>query len=281
MTRIKTLQEYSFNTENNTYVIAEIGINHGGDIKTAFKLIDSAARTGCDAVKFQTYLTEKRAPKGNQTIFDILKKCELPFEAFGELKQYAQNKEIDFFSTPFDRESVDYLRSIDTDLYKVASFDVVNHALLRDVAATGKPVILSVGMAGLDEIQDAYKILKKGTENIAILHCISSYPLAEDQANLSAIHELREAFDCIIGYSDHTPGIMVPLYAVAVGAQIIEKHYKVDEDMDCIDASVSISEDQMRDMVEKIRGLETMFGDGFLGVRRTEEPIVAFRRPTA
>ena len=131
---MKILRDYGFNTDNKTYIIAEIGINHGGDLDTAIKLIDSAAKTGCDAVKFQTYLTEQRAPKGNREVFDVLKKCELPFSDFEKLKDHSKSYGIDFFSTPFDRESIEYLESIETDLYKVASFDVVNKELLRDLS---------------------------------------------------------------------------------------------------------------------------------------------------
>lgn len=280
MARIKRLKDNGFSTDNRTYVIAELGINHGGDLDTARRLIDSAVRAGVDAVKFQTYLTEKRAPEGNQAVFDILKGCELPFEAFGVLKDHATALGVDFFSTPFDRESVECLAAIGTDLYKVASFDVVNHALLRDVAATGKPVIMSVGMAAKDEIDAAYAVLKQGGANVALLHCISSYPLAEDAANLAAIYELQDAYDCVIGYSDHTPGIEVPLWAVAAGAQVIEKHYKIDAAMDCIDAPVSITEDQTREMIAGIRRIEAAFGAGELGVREVEKPITVFRRPS-
>lgn len=282
MARTKILKDHGFKTDNRTYVIAEIGINHGGDEGAAMALLESAARAGADAVKFQTYITEQRVPDpvGNKAVYDILKKCELPFEAFGRLKARAVELGVDFFSTPFDRESVEYLESIGTDLYKIASFDVVNCELLRQVAATGKPAIMSVGMADRAEIDCAYKTLRDGTSNIALLHCISSYPLEEDKANLAAIYELQDAYDCVIGYSDHTPGIEVPLMAVAAGAQVIEKHYRIDENFDCCDAPVSITETDMRTMVDAIRRIEAMFGGGELGVREVEKPITAFRRPT-
>ena len=275
---IKNLKEYGFNTENRTYIIAEIGINHRGSVEVAKELIDSAVRAGVDAVKFQTYLTEKRAPKGNEEIFKILKDLELPFEAFKELKEYANQYNVDFFSTPFDTESVEYLESIGTDLYKIASFDIVNHQLLKDVAKTGKPVILSVGMSNLEEIKEAYKILSTGTKNIAILHCISSYPTDENDAKLSNIFSLQNEFDCIIGQSDHTNDIFVPLCAVSAGAQIIEKHYKVDDSFDCIDSPVSITENQMKKLVEETRRIERIFGNEEFGVRETEKGIVQFRR---
>ena len=281
MSFIKDLKEYGLDTENRTYIIAEIGINHGGDLALAEKLIDSAARAGVDAVKFQTYITEKRAPKGNQAVFDILKKCELPFEAFRELKEHAGQQGVEFFSTPFDPESLEVLDDIGCSLFKIASFDVVNHALLREVAAKGRPVLMSVGMAGLEEIREAYAILRQGTERVALLHCMSAYPLQEQDANLAAVYALKTAFDCPVGYSDHTPDITVPLYAVAAGAQIIEKHYKIDEAMECVDAPVSITEAQMKNLVQETRRIETMFGRGEFGVRKAEKDIQVFRRVTA
>jgi N,N'-diacetyllegionaminate synthase len=278
--RTKSLRQFGFNTKNTTYVIAEIGINHGGDLGLALSLIESAARTGVDAVKFQTYITEKRAPKGNQALFDILKRCELPFEAFRTLKSCADCHGLDFFSTPFDQESVEYLSSINTSIFKVASFDVVNLRLLKELAKTGKPIIMSVGMANRQEIEIAYRVLRQGTKNIALLHCVSNYPLEEKNANLSAIYELQDLYDCVIGYSDHTPDVAVPLMAVAAGAQIIEKHYRIDEAMECIDAPVSITESQTKFLVEQIRRNEMIFGDGVLGLRETEKGMAVFRRPS-
>jgi N,N'-diacetyllegionaminate synthase len=278
---MKNLKEYGFNTYNKTYVIAEIGINHGGDLDLAKRMIDSASKTGCDAVKFQTYLTEFRAPKGNQEIFDILKKCELPFDAFEKLKNHADEKNIEFFSTPFDEESIQCLEDIGVNLYKVASFDVVNHKLLRRIAKTGKTVIMSVGMANLEEIRDAHTIIKTTSNNVAILHCISAYPTEEKDANLGAIRILQDDFsDCVIGQSDHTPGIKVPLYAVALGAQIIEKHFKIDDEMDCIDAPVSISQEQMLNLVDGIRALENIIGDQNLKITDVQNSATIFRRKT-
>ena len=275
---IKKLKDFGFNTENRTYIIAEIGINHRGDINIAKQLIDSAVRSGVDAVKFQTYITEQRAPKGNDEVFKILKDLELPFEAFKELKDYAKQYDVDFFSTPFDKESVDYLESIGMDLYKIASFDIVNHQLLREVAKTGKPVIMSVGMSNLNEIEEAYNILKNGTNNIAILHCISSYPTIEKDSNLSNIYKIQKQYDCIIGQSDHTNDIKVPIYAAAAGAQILEKHFKIDDDFECVDAPVSITEIQMKKMVEEVRDLEKIFGNEDFGLREAEKGVDIFRR---
>lgn len=277
---MKKLNRYGFNTNNKTYVIAEIGINHGGELDMAKKLIDSASRTGCDAVKFQTYKTELRAPEGNQVVFDILKKCELPFSDFEVLKNHAKGYGLDFFSTPFDDESVDYLESINTDLYKIASFDVTNKVLLRKINLTGKPVIISVGMANLSEIEAAYNIFGDNN-NLTLLHCVSAYPTKEEETNLAAISLLKSKFqNSVIGYSDHTCGIKVPLYAVALGAQVIEKHYRIDNNMDCVDAPVSISEVQMAELVSQIRELEIILGEGDVNFLDAEKGSKIFRRFT-
>ena len=274
------LKEHTFNSENKTYVIAEIGINHGGNIEVAKNLIESASKTGCDAVKFQTYLTEKRAPKGNQEVFDILKKCELPFEDFLQLKKISDNLGIEFFSTPFDTESLDYLDSIDVNVFKIASFDVVNLEFLRQIAKKGKPIIMSVGMANFEEIKIAHDLLNGEDSSLALLHCISSYPTQESEANLSAMKILQKEFsDCAIGQSDHTDDIKVPLYAVAMGAKIIEKHYKIVSNMDCVDSPVSITQDQMTKMLNEIRNLEEIMGEEEIKISKAQESATIFRRP--
>jgi sialic acid synthase SpsE len=213
-------------------------------------------------------------------IFDILKQCELSFEAFEKLKKYAEAQGIEFFSTPFDDESVRCLEDIGVNLYKVASFDVVNHKLLRRIAETGKTVIMSVGMANLLEIQDAYKILKEKTNRIAILHCVSAYPTDEKDANLAVINSLKEEFDCVIGQSDHTNDTQVPLYAAAMGAQILEKHYRINEEMDCIDAPVSITEEKMLQFTKELDKIEKILGKPEIGLLAAEKGSQQFRRLT-
>ncbi len=277
MQNVITIGRHKVGPGQRVFVIAEIGLNHNGDIRTAKKLIDAAARAGADAAKFQTYITEKRTFVGSP-IFDILKKCELPFEAFKELKSYAEKKGMVFFSTPFDTDSLAYLESIRVPVYKLASFDVVNRKFLAKVAATKKPIILSVGMADLKEISIAHAILVKGTQKIALLHCVSAYPTLEKDANLSAISVLREKFGGVVGQSDHTADIRVPLYAVAAGAQILEKHFKLNETMACVDAPVSITEKQMKDLVSEVRRLETIMGRGKIGMTSAQKGASIFRR---
>jgi sialic acid synthase SpsE len=274
---MKNLKLNGFNTENNTFIIAEIGINHNGDINLAKKLIKSAARAGVDAVKFQTYLTEKRVPK-DSSIFNILKKCELPFESFLELKLYSEKLNVEFFSTPFDNESVDFLKSIDISLFKIASFDIVNIKLLEKIAKTNKPIILSVGMSNFSEINKAYKTIRSFNDKIALLHCVSSYPTNENDSNISVINKLKESFDCIIGQSDHTNDIQVPLYSVCCGAQILEKHFMIDETMDCVVAPVSITERQMKKLVYETRRIEKIMGSPVLETRECEKGSLIFRR---
>ena len=277
MKRIKNLMDFGFETKNRTFVIAEAGINHGGDLETAKRMIESAKKTGCDVIKFQTYITEKRTFKGSP-IFDILKKCELSLDSFKDLKKCADDEGIKFFSTPFDDESVDCLVNLNCDLYKIASFDMKNYAFLTKVASTKKPVILSTGMSNLDEISEAYATMKKQTDKIALLHCVSSYPTPPELSNLSSLYVLSEKFDCVIGHSDHTDGIEVPLLAVAAGAQIIEKHFKISAKMDCVDASVSITENQMRSLVSQVRYIESIFGEEKKELMDLEKGCLVFRR---
>jgi sialic acid synthase SpsE len=273
---MKNLKQNGFITDNNTFIIAEIGINHNGDIEIAKKIIKSAARAGVDAVKFQTYITEKRVPS-DSPIFNILKKCELSFDSFRILKKYSEDHNVIFFSTPFDLESIQFLESINVRMYKVASFDIINHEILKNISKTKKPVILSVGMSNLKEIEAAYNILKPNNK-LALLHCISSYPTMEKDANLAVISKLQKSFDCIIGQSDHTNEIQVPLYAVCSGAQIIEKHFMIDKKMECVDSPVSITEKQMTKLVNETRRLEMIMGSSNLKLRDCEIGSTQFRR---
>ena len=263
---------------DKTYIIAEIGINHMGSMDKAKALIDAAVRSGVDAVKFQTYITEKRAPKGNTQVYDILKKCELPFNNFKTLKHYTERHyNIDFFSTPFDEESVDLLYNMGLRKHKIASFDVTNHDLLRYIGKHADDVIMSTGMSSILEIERACKVLEETNTNISLLHCVSSYPTDLTDANINAIKTLQNLWpNYTIGQSDHTPGIKVPLYSVVCGAKIIEKHFMIEED--CVDAPVSINEKMMTELVSEVRLLENIMGDGDLGMTKSQENAKIFRR---
>jgi len=262
----------------NPFVIAEIGINHMGSLNLAKKLIISAARAGVSAVKFQTYITEKRVKK-NSSIFKILKKCELKFKDFKILQQVAKKNNVEFFSTPFDEESFLYLHSIGVKKIKIASFDIINYKFLKYISKFKKTFILSIGMSRIEEIKKAYKILSNGGKNkISLLHCISSYPTKEKDSKLACIESLKKIFKCPIGISDHTNDIFVPFCAAAQGASIIEKHYKIDNKMKCVDSSVSITEKQMKKLIKILRRAEICYGTAKFGIRKTEKPFRVFRR---
>jgi len=265
------------------FVIAEVGINHNGDMKLAEKLLIEAVKAGADAVKLQTYLTEKRVGR-DSPVYDILKKCELSFDEQERLFELGHELGVMVFSTPFDDDSVEFLESVNTPVYKVASFDSVNKTLLRKISATKKPVIMSTGMTSLDELGAAWKALggkDDGTGcDLALLHCVSSYPLDDKKANLAVVPYLHELHGGPVGYSDHTIGIEVPALAVAAGAQLIEKHFTLDTSASGPDHAMSADPKTLQKMIEKIRWVEKVMGVRTLGVREAETSIVPFRRMT-
>ncbi len=259
------------------FVIAEAGINHNGDPELAEELIREAKTSGADAIKFQTYITEKRVPK-DSPIFGILKQCELSFKQQEELFRKADSAGILFFSTPFDEESADFLSEIGVPLIKIASFDIVNLKLLRHVSKKKIPMIVSRGMANEAEVDRAVDIFEENEVPYAILHCISSYPNKEENANLRVIQTLKEKYTCPIGYSDHTLGIRTPVLAVASGATVIEKHFTLDQAMPGPDHTISCDPSLMSEMIQQIRETEKILGGGALKVYEAEIPTLVYRR---
>jgi|TARA_B110000114_G_scaffold185630_1_gene233606 N,N'-diacetyllegionaminate synthase len=262
----------------NNFIIAEAGINHNGKIKTALRLIDVAKKNGASAIKFQTYITEKRIKKKYRKIFDILKKCELKFEEFKIISDYCRHKKINFFSTPFDKESVNFLDSINVKLFKIASFDIGNHELINEVLKTKKPTIISTGMASLKEIDKVYKIYKKNKVDLALLHCVSSYPNTDSSSYLSNINFLKNRFDCEIGISDHTNDIKIPIYGNLIGANIIEKHLKISENHKCVDAPVSITGKQLYALKLETENIKKILNVASFGIRKVEKGSRIFKR---
>ena len=263
---------------NYTAVVAEIGINHGGSLKNAIELVKSASRAGCDAVKFQTYITEKRLPKNaDQGLVGLLKSCELSLQSLERIKACADDLGLTFFSTPFDDESVEVLESLNVKMYKLASYDVTNKALQRKVSSTGKPTCLSVGMANIDEIKAANENFLH--DKLCLMHCVSAYPTNESDVNLKRITKLKKEFsDRVIGYSDHTSGINSTEWAAILGAKIVEKHFKIDEDMDCVDKHVSISESAMTTLVKRLRSAALAIGEGDFVLDPGELEVLQYRR---
>jgi N-acetylneuraminate synthase len=258
------------------FIIAEAGVNHNGDMKLARDLIDAAVEAGADAVKFQTFRAEQvssaSAPKADyqrqasdpgESQLDMLQHLELTPEAHLELQKYCRQRGILFLSTPFDEDSADLLDELGVPLFKIGSGEVTNGPFLEYVARKAKPVILSTGMSYLSEIDRAVRVIRSSDcDRLILLHCVSNYPADPADVNLRAIQTLALAFDVIVGYSDHTPGIECALGAVALGAAVIEKHLTIDRDLPGPDHKASMEPREIMALVQGVRTLESALGDG-------------------
>ena len=259
-----------------TFVIAEAGVNHNGDLDLARQLIDAAVAAKADAVKFQTFITEesisRAAPQAayqrentgkTESMFDMVKRLELPLDAFAELSDYCQSHGIIFLSSPFDTPSVDLLDGLNVPAFKVASGEITNLPFLFYVAAKRRPIILSTGMSYLEEVETAlHTIAEAGNPPTILLHCVSNYPADASDVNLRAMATMSQAFQLPVGYSDHTSGVEVALAAVALGACVIEKHFTLDRNLPGPDHKASLEPDELANMVRGIRSVEASLGDG-------------------
>lgn len=260
-------------------IIAEAGVNHNGSIVIAKKLIDAAAKAGVDYIKFQTFKadqlvsrTAKAAEYQNSNLnnekitqYEILKKLELSENQHYSLMEYCKIKNIKFFSTAFDIEGLEFLKSLGFEMFKVPSGEITNLPYLRKLADYGLPVILSTGMSNMKEIESALDVLTTGIlkENITILHCNTEYPTPMQDVNLNAMISIKKKFDIEVGYSDHTNGIEVPIAAVAMGAKVIEKHFTIRKDLIGPDHKASLEPHELHAMVKSIRNIElALNGDG-------------------
>ncbi len=271
------------NRRNKTFVIAEAGVHHGGSLEVGKKLITAAASAGADAIKFQTYKAEtlvtrwaaqywqsdtvpEAGPSGQATQFDYFKKRDsFGPEEYAELSRYAAEVGIHFSSTPFDRQSVEWLTQLDVPFWKIASADLDNFPLLAQVARTGKPVILSTGASYLREVDESVRFLRaEGVADLALMHCNLAYPTPNNEANLGRIALLRGQFpDLVIGYSDHTipdEHVTVPVAAVTLGAEIIEKHFTLDRSLPEDDHYHSVNPVLLRSMIQQIETVEQATG---------------------
>ncbi|WP_270960823.1 N-acetylneuraminate synthase [Campylobacter upsaliensis] len=265
-------------------IIAEAGVNHNGDINLAKKLIEQAAKAGADVVKFQTFkanscvsVSAKKAKYQLETTakeesqLEMIKKLELSYESHFELMKHCKKHGIAFLSTPFDLESVEFLRGLDLPYFKIPSGEITNLPYLKAVAKCKKKVLLSTGMANLGEIEAALEILRKnGTRNITLLHCNTEYPTPFEDVNLNALKTLKEAFKLEVGYSDHTEGIVASLGAVALGAVVIEKHFTLDKTMEGPDHRASLEFEELRTLCKGIRELEKALGSGIKKASKSE-----------
>ena len=281
---------------NKTIIIAEAGVNHNGDIETAKRLIDVASVAGVDYVKFQTFKAERLvsplAQKAKYQIksdnnsddsqLNMLKKLELSDADHKELISYCKSKNIKFFSTAFDDEGISYLSSLNFDMFKIPSGELTNYPYLRAIAKTGLPVILSTGMANLDEIEKSINVLVSyGTKKkeITVLHCNTEYPTPMIDVNLKAMLTIKEKLGVSIGYSDHTLGIEIPIAAVTLGAKIIEKHFTLDRSLKGPDHQASLEPNQLKEMVNAIRNIEiAMSGNGIKQASLSERKNIKIAR---
>ena len=272
---IKLGDQY-INNSAPCFIIAEAGVNHNGDINLAYKIIDAAKKSGANAVKFQTYKTEKlvttvaekakyqtRGADPSETQFQMLKKFELSETNFENVYQYCQQKNILFLSSPFDDESIEFLDRLGIIAFKIPSGEINNYPYLKTIAKKQKPIILSTGMSDLEEVENAVDILKEnGNGEIILLHCVSNYPTDPEDVNLRAMKTMSTTFGLPVGYSDHTEGIEIPIAAAALGACVIEKHFTLDKHLEGPDHATSLEPSAFTAMVEGIRNVESAMGNG-------------------
>ncbi len=266
------------------YLIAEIGVNHNGSLELALKSIEAAKSAGADAVKFQTFRTENLVTKyaqmaeyqsenlndhTSQNQFDMLKKIELSFNDFIILQKKCLDLDIDFLSTPFDEESAEFLHSININAFKIGSGDMNNIPLLKKISAYKTPILLSTGMATLEEVRESLAVITESP--VALLHCTSDYPAPLADVNLLAMKTMQNEFGTVVGYSDHTDGVEVSVAAVSLGAKIIEKHFTLDKSLPGPDHKASMTPEQFTNLVRSIRNVELALGDGIKRCMPSEE----------
>ncbi len=264
---------------NSTYIVAEMSANHCGDIELAKKIIATAKEIGADAVKVQTYtadtitidckneefqIKDNNSLWNGENLYSLYQKAYTPWEWQGELKKYADEVGIDFFSTPFDYTAVDFLESIDVPMYKIASFEAIDYPLIKYAASKGKPMIISVGISSFEEIQGAIDACKSvGNNDITILKCTSAYPAKLENMNLNTIRDMYEKFasqGVKIGLSDHSMSIIPPVAAVAMGAKVIEKHFTLDRALGGADSGFSLNKEEFAEMIKAVRNTEKALG---------------------
>ena len=270
------------------FIIAEAGVNHNGKMELAYKLVDAAKEAGVDAVKFQIFKSEKLISKStkmadyqkenlkeNISQLDMVKKLELSYEDFIKINEYCKEKGIMFMATPFDNDSLDFLVDIlKADVLKIGSGDLNNYPFLEKVALKNKEIILSTGMSNLSDIEGALDFISQYTDKeVKVLHCTTNYPCPMNEVNLKAMNTIKDAFQVAVGYSDHTLGIEVPIAAVALGAEIIEKHFTLDKTMEGPDHVAILEPNELKEMTRTILNIEKALGSGIKKPNKSEVKI--------
>jgi N-acetylneuraminate synthase len=275
-----------------TYIVAELSANHHQKFEKAVKLIKAAKEAGADAVKLQTYTPDTLTiacendlfkVRGTiwegKTLFDLYKEAYTPWEWQPKLKKIADDIGIDLFSTPFDPTALDFLEKMEIPAYKIASFEVLDIPLIQKIARTGKPIIMSIGMATLAEVQEAVTAIQnEGNDQLALLKCTSAYPAPPEDMNLVTIPHIAESFNVVAGLSDHTLGSAIPIAAVSLGARIIEKHFTLTRSTPGPDSPFSLEPHEFEEMVQAVRNTEKAMGKIHYGVSKNEEASLHFRR---
>ncbi|MFW2605377.1 pseudaminic acid synthase [Aliarcobacter butzleri] len=261
--------------QNGTFIIAELSANHNGSLQTALDSIKAAKECGANAIKLQTYTADTLTLNSRnedfmisggtlwdgRNLYELYQEAYTPWEWHKKLFDYARSLDIDIFSTPFDKTAVDFLEKLNPTAYKIASFEITDYELVRYTASKQKPIIISTGIATIDEIQDVVNICKSvGNENIILLKCTSEYPAPLNEANLKTISNMKETFGVEVGFSDHTLGIVAPVVAVTLGAKVIEKHFIIDKSIGGADCGFSMDKKEFKQMVEAIRDAEKLIG---------------------
>jgi pseudaminic acid synthase len=275
------------------YIVAELSANHGQSFDEAAKIIEAAKESGADAVKLQTYtpdtltidcdnqyfLIKEGSIWENRNLYDLYREAQTPWEWQPGLKKIANSLGLDLFSTPFDTTAVDFLEKMDVPAYKIASFEITDLPLIQRIAETGKPVILSTGMANLAEIDEAVSAIRSsGNHHLALLKCTSAYPAPPEDMNLRTIEHLNRAYNVPVGLSDHTLNIAVPVAAVSLGACIIEKHVTLKRSNEGPDSAFSLEPSEFKEMVEAVRTAEKAIGDVCYEITAKEKENRIFRR---
>lgn len=274
------------------YLIAEMSANHAGSLERAKEIIHAAKEAGADCLKIQTYTPDtltidcdnryfhiSDGTWNGENLYSLYEKAYTPWEWQQELKDEAEKVGLDFFSTPFDNTSVDFLERIGVEAYKIASFELVDIPLIEYIASMGKPIVMSTGMASLGEIEEAVQAVRRqGNEQVALLRCASAYPAITDDMNLRTMQNMAEVFGVPVGLSDHSMGAIGAVTAVALGASIIEKHFCLDRGVENPDASFSMNPLEFAQMVRDIRQAEQAIGHVEYGVTEQEKSNLAFRR---
>ncbi len=288
------LDNYTIGKNNKPFIIAEMSGNHNQSIDRAIKIIEVAARNGAHAIKLQTYtadtitidcrgglfdIKDEDSLWKNRNLYELYQEAHTPWEWHEQLFRCAKANNIICFSTPFDDTAVDFLESLNTPAHKIASFENIDHPLLKKVAKTGKPVIMSTGACSLADLAESVEVLRSsGCKDLVLLKCTSNYPASPENSNLLTIPHLEVLFDCEIGLSDHTMGIGVPIAAVALGATVIEKHFCLSRAEGGVDSAFSLEPDELRGLVTETERAWQALGMVQYGVQETERKSLLFKR---